>query len=116
VLLVEADIPNDGGLRPGTFVRAQIVTDATTRGITIPSGALVTFAGLQKVFLVKEGKAVEKAVTAGRRTDEWTEIASGVSAGDEVVVDPGNLRSGEAVASSAASPEPAHAASAAAGR
>jgi RND family efflux transporter MFP subunit len=118
VLVVEADIPNDGGLRPGTFVRAHIVTDATARAITIPSRALVTFAGLQKVFLVREGKAVEKAVTAGRRTDEWTEIASGLSAGDEVVLDPGNLRSGEAVASerSEASPEPAHAASAAADR
>jgi RND family efflux transporter MFP subunit len=116
VLVVEADIPNDGGLRPGTFVRAQIVTDATTRGITVPTRAVVTFAGLQKVFLVREGKAVEKAVTAGRRTDEWTEIASGVSAGDEVVVDPGNLRSGEAVASSATPSEPPHAATAAAGR
>jgi RND family efflux transporter MFP subunit len=116
VLVVEADIPNDGGLRPGSFVRAQIVTDATARGITIPSRALVTFAGLQKVFLVREGKAVEKAVTAGRRTDEWTEIASGVAAGDEVVVDPGNLRSGETVASAETSPEPAHAASAAADR
>jgi RND family efflux transporter MFP subunit len=117
VLVVEADIPNDGGLRPGTFVRAQIVTDATTRGITIPSRALVTFAGLQKVFLVRQGKAVEKAVTAGRRTDEWTEIASGLAAGDEVVIDPGNLRTGETVAAAAeASPEPTHAASAAADR
>lgn len=116
VLVVEADIPNDGGLRAGSFVRAQIVTDATTRGITVPSGALVTFAGLQKVFLVKQGKAVEKAVTAGRRSDQWTEIASGVAAGDEVVVDPGNLRTGEAVASAEASPEPTNAASAAADR
>jgi RND family efflux transporter MFP subunit len=112
VLVVEADISNDGGLRPGTFVRAQIVTDATTRGITIPNRALVTFAGLQKVFLVKEGKAVEKAVTAGRRTEQWTEIASGLAVGDEVVLDPGNLRSGEAVASAAEPAEPAHAASA----
>lgn len=113
VLVVEADIPNDGGLRPGTFVRASIVTNATTRGITIPNRALVTFAGLQKVFLVKQGKAVEKAVTAGRRTEQWTEIASGLSAGDEVVLDPGNLRTGEAVASAAEpSPEPAHTAAA----
>lgn len=116
VLVVEADIPNDGGLRPGTFVRAQIATDATARGVTIPSRALVTFAGIQKVFLVREGKAVEKAVTAGRRTEEWTEIASGVAVGDEVVVDPGNLRAGEAVASGGTSPEPAHAAAAAADR
>jgi RND family efflux transporter MFP subunit len=118
VLVVEADIPNDGGLRPGTFVRAQIVTNATTRGITIPNRALVTFAGIQKVFLVKDGKALEKAVTAGRRTDEWTEIASGLTAGDEVVIDPGNLRSGEAVASatSPAPAEPAERAAAAADR
>jgi RND family efflux transporter MFP subunit len=117
VLVVEADIANDGGLRPGTFVRAQIVTDATTKGITIPNRALVTFAGIQKVFLVKEGKAIEKAVTAGRRSDQWTEIASGLSAGDEVVLDPGNLRSGEMVASTAeAAPEPAARAAATAAR
>jgi RND family efflux transporter MFP subunit len=102
VLVVEADISNDGALRPGSFARAQIVTDASTTAVTVPSGAVVTFAGLEKVFLVVKGKAAERPITSGRRAEGWTEVVSGVAAGDEVVVDPGNLRAGQPVTPAAA--------------
>jgi RND family efflux transporter MFP subunit len=97
VLVVEADIPNDGGLRPGSFARAQIVTDAASTAVTVPNAAVVTFAGLEKVFLVVKGKAAERPITSGRRSEAWTEVVSGVAPGDEVVVDPGNLRAGQPV-------------------
>ena len=49
VLVVEADVANNGGLRPGAFVRAEIVTNQTNTAVTIPSNALITFAGIDKV-------------------------------------------------------------------
>lgn len=97
VLSVEADVRNSGQLRPGAFVKAEIVTNQTATAVTVPSNALVTFAGIDKVILVENGKAVEKAVTVGRRGDNWIEIKAGVNVGQSVVVNPGNLQSGQSV-------------------
>ena len=98
VLAVEADVRNSGRLRPGAFVRAEIVTNQTASAVTVPPNAIVTFAGIDKVILVEGGKALEKAVTLGRRGSDWVEIKAGVNVGQSVVVDPGNLQSGQAVA------------------
>ncbi|HEV2883465.1 MAG TPA: efflux RND transporter periplasmic adaptor subunit [Pyrinomonadaceae bacterium] len=97
MLLVEADVRNNGKLRPGAFARAEIVTDDAKMAVTVPNNAIVTFAGIEKVIVVQNGKALEKPVTTGRRNGEWTEIVAGVAVGDEVIVDPGNLQSGMAV-------------------
>ncbi|CAN5341050.1 efflux RND transporter periplasmic adaptor subunit [soil metagenome] len=97
VLVVEADISNDGALRPGSFARAEIVTDDASMGVTVPTNAIVTLAGIEKVIVVEKGKAIEKPVTTGRRAAEWTEIIAGVNTGDEVVINPGNLQSGQPV-------------------
>lgn len=97
VLVVEADINNDGALRPGSFARAEIVTNDANMGVTVPTNAIVTFAGIEKVIVVENNKAVEKPVTTGRRAAEWTEIVAGVNTGDEVVINPGNLQSGQPV-------------------
>jgi RND family efflux transporter MFP subunit len=97
MLVVEADVRNNGRLRPGAFVRAEIVTNDSSMAVTVPSKAVVIFAGIEKVIIVQNGKAVEKPITTGRRINEWTEILAGVKVGDSVVVDPGNLQSGQAV-------------------
>ncbi|MCA1631851.1 MAG: efflux RND transporter periplasmic adaptor subunit, partial [Acidobacteria bacterium] len=97
VLIVEAEVGNDGTLRPGSFARADITTSDTSMAVTIPTNALINFAGIEKVIVVQNGKALEKSVTTGRRTDEWTEVLSGVNVGDAVVLSPGNLQSGMAV-------------------
>lgn len=97
VLAVEADVRNNGRLRPGAFVKAEIVTNQTSTAVTVPPNALVTFAGIDKVIVVENGKTIEKSVTVGRRGDSWLEIKSGVNVGDAVVIDPGNLQSGQSV-------------------
>ena len=97
VLAVEADVANNGKLRPGAFVRAEIVTDQVSTAATVPANAIVTFAGIEKVIIVEGGKAVEKPVTTGRRGPDWVEIKSGVNVGQSVIVNPGNLQSGQAV-------------------
>jgi RND family efflux transporter MFP subunit len=97
MLMVEADVQNDGSLRPGSFAKAEIVTNDAKMAVTVPNNAIVTFAGIEKVIVVQNGKALEKPITTGRRSGEWTEIIAGVNVGDQVVVDPGNLQSGMAV-------------------
>ena len=96
-LAVEADVRNNGRLRPGAFVRAEIVTDQTSTAVTVPLGAVVTFAGIDKVILIENGKAVEKTITTGRRGPDWIEIKAGVNVGQSVILDPGNLQAGQSV-------------------
>jgi len=97
MLLVEADVPNRGSLRAGLFARAEIIVNEREDGLSIPISALITFAGLEKIVVVKDGKALEKTVTTGRRSQEWVEITSGLAIGESVVLDPGGLRTGQPV-------------------
>jgi RND family efflux transporter MFP subunit len=97
VLVVEAEITNPGSLRPGGFARAEIVTNSGDVAVTVPANAVVTFAGIEKVITVENGKAKEKPITTGRRAETWTEILSGINVGEAVVLDPGNLQSGQTV-------------------
>jgi RND family efflux transporter MFP subunit len=97
ILVVEADVRNSGTLRPGSFARAEIVTSDKSMAVTVPSKSVVVFAGIEKVIVVQNGKALEKPITTGRRINEWTEVLSGINVGESVVLDPGNLQSGQAV-------------------
>jgi RND family efflux transporter MFP subunit len=97
MLLVEADVQNDGNLRPGSFAKAEIVTNDARMAVTVPNNSIVTFAGIEKVIVVQNGKALEKPITTGRRSGDSTEVLAGVNVGDQVIVDPGNLQSGMVV-------------------
>lgn len=97
-LSVEAELDNeDGALRPGSFVRAEIVVDPAARALVIPRSALRRFAGIDRVLVVEEGRAVERNVRVGRLGEERVEILSGLAAGQEVVLAPGGLRAGAQV-------------------
>ena len=97
-LVVEAEVPNErGALRAGSFARADIVTDAAQPIVTVPASALVVFAGVEKVLVVRAGKTTELRVQTGRRLGEEVEILDGLKRGEFVVDRPGNLTGGQAV-------------------
>jgi RND family efflux transporter MFP subunit len=97
-LMIEAEIPNpQGRLRPGAFARGEIVVQPDRRLVTVPAEALVTFAGIEKVLVVEGGRAVEKRVTTGRRSGDRLEILSGLAAGEQVILRPGAIPSGQPV-------------------
>jgi hypothetical protein len=60
----------------------------------VPTAAIVTFAGIQKVFTAKDGKAVEKNIVVGRQADDWV-VVEGIDASTPVVLSPGNLVTGQ---------------------
>jgi RND family efflux transporter MFP subunit len=96
-LPIEAEVPNEEGrLRPGMFARAEIVTDEAPT-IVVPHGALVVFAGVEKLLLAKDGKVHEQRVRSGRRIGDNVEIVDGVQPGDLVITEPGGLAEGAAV-------------------
>jgi RND family efflux transporter MFP subunit len=97
-LVIEAEVENQHGrLRPGSFAKAELQTTSSETAVTVPASAVVTFAGIQKVFTVRDGKAVERNVVVGHRTPEWAEITEGLKADEPVIISPGNLVSGQPV-------------------
>ena len=50
---------------PGSFAKAEIVVQADDRIVTVPATALVTFAGVEKVLTVRDGKSEEVRVHHG---------------------------------------------------
>ena len=97
-LTVEAEIENrQGRLRPGSFATAEIMVDAEQTAVLIPATAIVTFAGIEKVIGVKEGRSVERRIRTGRRLVNRVEILEGLAPGELIVAEPGNLSGGQPV-------------------
>jgi Cu(I)/Ag(I) efflux system membrane fusion protein len=97
-LMVEAEVPNERGLlRPGAFVRAEMITAEDRMAVFVPASALVTFAGIEKVFVAEKGMSVDKPVRTGRKSSEKIEITEGLKPGERVVIQPGSLVSGQPI-------------------
>ena len=97
-LMVEAEVPNERGfLRPGSFARVDIMTEVSQPVVSVPASAVIVFAGVEKVLVVRQGKTSEVRVTTGRRLGEDVEIVEGLTRGDSVVTRPGNLVGGQPV-------------------
>jgi RND family efflux transporter MFP subunit len=97
-LLVEAEIPNDPArLRPGSFARAEIVVEPDRPTLMIPIDSVVSFAGVDKVFVVHDGKAVERRIRLGRREGTLVEVEEGLARGAAVIAQPGTMVAGRAV-------------------
>ncbi|MEO8032040.1 MAG: efflux RND transporter periplasmic adaptor subunit [Gemmatimonadota bacterium] len=86
-ILVKALVPNpQRHLQAGMFVEASLQAEVRANAVVIPEDAIVPLSGSTFVWLAKEGKAVKRTVQLGVRTEGFVEIASGVAAGDQVVV------------------------------
>ena len=88
-LLLEGELPNaDGALRPGTFVEATIIVNPNAEGIAAPANAMISFAGTERMFVVKDGKLDERLIrTARRLPGERIEVVEGLKSGDTLVLD-----------------------------
>jgi RND family efflux transporter MFP subunit len=97
-LPIEAVVPNlQDVLRPGQFATAEIVISQRDSALVVPRDAIVTFAGVQKVLTIRDGRAREQRIRTGRRDGERVEVLEGLSDGDLVIREPGNLVDGSRV-------------------
>jgi RND family efflux transporter MFP subunit len=84
-LTVEAEVANSGNLlRPGMFAKSRLITSANAPAVMVPQRAVVTVAGLSKVFVIENGKAVERVVKTGATDGDLIEIVEGVKDGEAV--------------------------------
>jgi RND family efflux transporter MFP subunit len=84
-LTVEAEVANSGNLlRPGMFAKSRLITSANAPVVMVPQRAVQPAAGQSKVFVIENGKAVERIVKTGATDGDLIEIAEGVKDGETV--------------------------------
>lgn len=83
---ITVEFDNPGGWLPGASVDATVVVDTHAGSVTVPPTAVVTRGNHPVVFLVQDGRAVQRQVSLGWREVEWVEITDGLGAEDRVVV------------------------------
>lgn len=85
--LIEAEIPNpDGRLKPGNFARGRIDTSVEPNVAFVPTAAIVSFAGVKRVFTVENGKAVEHRIQTGVEIDDSIEVVGATLPADAQVI------------------------------
>ncbi len=81
----ESEFPDPrNALAPGLFARARIRL-APSPALLVPRSSVVQFAGVDRVFVVHDGKVEARTVTLGEQLDTRVEVMTGVGAGELVV-------------------------------
>jgi len=97
---VEAEVPNPTRqLKAGFFASANIVTRTDDEALVVPETAVISFAGVTKLFVVRDNVAYERRVRVGTRDDSGlVEVIEGLHP-DELIATSGlgKLENGAAV-------------------
>ncbi len=76
---------SDGRLVPGRYVSVSLTTREYDNTLAVPSQAVVSEMGIDKVFVCRNGVAVPVEITKGLRTDAYVQVLRGLSVGDTVI-------------------------------
>jgi membrane fusion protein (multidrug efflux system) len=86
-LTIIAVIQNDSNLiKPGMFLTVDLETERSDV-LLIPEEALIPRQGRQFVFIIEDGRAIEKQVELGVRAPGLAEIRSGLTVGDVLITE-----------------------------
>jgi multidrug efflux pump subunit AcrA (membrane-fusion protein) len=84
-LTVEAEIENSSGaLKPGQFANVRILQPRTDPAVLVPARAVLTQAGVSRVYVIKDGHAQQRIVQTGQTEGDLIEIKNGVAADEQV--------------------------------
>ena len=84
---IEAEVPNaDAMLKTGGFAKGRVIIDDSSVADTVPVSALVTFAGVHKIFVLAGDRVKEVQVVVGQQSPEWIEIVEPRLPSDTVVI------------------------------
>lgn len=85
-------------VRPGAFVRIDVVRDQIADAVLMPREAVVRELQSAYVFIAKDGLAEKRPVTLGLEEDDHIQAVSGLTAGEQVIVaGQGGLKDGSAI-------------------
>ncbi|HEX7335533.1 MAG TPA: efflux RND transporter periplasmic adaptor subunit [Pyrinomonadaceae bacterium] len=84
-LTVEAEIENgSGALKPGQFATVRILQERADPAVLVPSRAVLTEAGVSRLYVIKNGHAEQRLVQTGQTDGDLIEIKSGLAADEQV--------------------------------
>ena len=84
-LTVEAEIENSSGaLKPGQFATVRILQERAEPAVLVPARAVMTEAGVSRVYVIKDGRAEQRLVQTGQTEGDLIEIRSGVAADEQI--------------------------------
>ncbi|HEY8404262.1 MAG TPA: efflux RND transporter periplasmic adaptor subunit [Flavobacteriales bacterium] len=86
--VVEVEVKNnaDNDLKAGMYGTVTFGSGEKQTVFVIPRTAFVGNVSSNKVFVIKDGKAILTQVVSGRNFGDYVEVISGLNEGDEVVV------------------------------
>ncbi len=84
--ILKIDPKDTAFLKPEMTTHVRIIIDEKSDVILVPNGAIRFEDGKNVVYVKVKDKAERRAVTTGIRDDKFTEIISGVSEGERVVI------------------------------
>ena len=76
---------SDGKLYPGRYVSIALTTQTFENTLAVPSQAIISEMGIDKVFLYKSGKALPVEIKKGVRTELLVQVLEGINPGDTVI-------------------------------
>lgn len=83
---VQLDQSNHEALRPNMKVEVYIILASKSETLRIANGPAFNGKAKQKLFLLQDGKAVQKEVQMGLSSFEYVEVLSELSLGDEIII------------------------------
>ncbi len=85
-ILVRALYPNKNGeIKPGRYASITARLSEINNAVSIPTEAVIPEMDGEKVFIYKSGKAEERKVTIGLRTESHIQIRTGLNFGDTLL-------------------------------
>jgi Cu(I)/Ag(I) efflux system membrane fusion protein len=87
-ITVRIELPNpDGKLKTGMYADVVFQADGKAPAIAVPDSAIIDSGTRQVVLVAKgDGRFEPREVKLGRRGESYTEITSGLTVGEEVVI------------------------------
>jgi len=84
-LTVEAEIENgNNALKPGQFATVRILQERAEPAVLIPARSVISEAGVNRVYVIKNGHAEQRLVQTGQTDGDLIEIRNGIAADEQV--------------------------------
>jgi RND family efflux transporter MFP subunit len=84
-MTVEAEIENSGNaLKPGQFATVRLLQERAEPAVLIPVRAVMNQAGVNRVYVIKDGHAEQRLVQTGQKEGDLIEIRNGIAADEQV--------------------------------
>jgi RND family efflux transporter MFP subunit len=83
--IITPDVMNDK-VKSGMTVTANIITETAADVLAVPSSAIKTSSGTSYVQILQNGAPTDVTVETGLVGDSYTEITSGLTAGESIII------------------------------